>query len=97
MSLPLRYEWKWEGDGGEGWRACWQGSDLCSAAMGARRASRRATGGDAGVALVTDHSDLVSIPQETDKASIDVEAQDEGLVAKIIVRPSPPPSLIPPR
>ena len=29
--------------------------------------------------------DVVSSPQETDKATIDVEAQDDGILAKIIV------------
>lgn len=32
-----------------------------------------------------DNSDLFSYIQETDKATMDVEAQDEGKIAKIIV------------
>lgn len=36
--------------------------------------------------LLLAHFVTVYAPQETDKATIDVEAQDDGILAKIIVR-----------
>jgi hypothetical protein len=79
-----------EGELGQAEGLAWVGKVGSDGALGARRSTGRVQTNTNTIhywlSLITVLISILHILQETDKASIDVEAQDEGIVAKLIVR-----------